>query len=636
MIGNISGASGGGIHHNTKGTLTLTGSTVSNNSANLGGGGIRIHGATASLTNSTISNNAAFGGEGGGILNSGAVVALTILNSTVSANTAAFGGGGGGSNGTLQNSIVAANVPADCSGTMVSLDHNLDSDSSCNLGGANDLPGVDPLLGPLANNGGPTETHALLTGSPAIDAGDDSAAPATDQRGLPRVGTSDIGAFERQGVDADGDGIADDIDTDPTTFSDAFDDGAGNFGTVTNRDGLTVSVTDDPGDGVIIQVAGGAGTVTVSLCGGFQLNLTAGDGVGISCGSVTVTVTVGPVELPLPDGMSVVSIDSGAIATVSNNGDGTYTVASEPDSSADVTVTTDGTESVLSPGESTTFEVAAQGPPPPPPHAFVGSAADATVDGDPLEPGTLLEAVDADGNVIATATWRDDGLWSIEVPAGEFRFRVGAAVSEPFTVAPGEFTPGLFTLDVALTLVSAAEREASLTSGFNFVTYTGPGGATPADILAQISDPSAVTVINQFDRATQQWLSYRPTAPPFLNDAIVIAQNSVIGISVAADVVWTMPLAPIDAAGGTLTYALATGFTAVPWLESSPGDAKTIFQRTPPGSVSAIYRFNNVVKQWDIARPGSLAFLNTLQAANQYDALFIQATVPGTYTQVIE
>ena len=181
------------------------------------------------------------------------------------------------------------------------------------------------------------------------------------------------------------------------------------------------------------------------------------------------------------------------------------------------------------------------------------------------------------------------------MPAGEFRFRVGAAVSEPFTV-----TPGGLTLDVALTLVSAAqqaERDALLTSGFNFVTYTGPGGATPADILAQISDPSAVSVINQFNRATQRWLSYRPTAPPFLNDAIVIAQNSVIGITVEADVVWTMPLAPIDAAGGTLTYALATGFTAVPWLESISGDAATIFQRTPPGSVSAIYRFNNVVKQ---------------------------------------
>jgi hypothetical protein len=89
----------------------------------------------------------------------------------------------------LQNSIVAANVPTDCSGAVVSLDNNLDSDSSCNLGGANDLPGVDPLLGPLASNGGTTQTHALLAGSPAINRGDLNAVagvggvPEFDQRG---------------------------------------------------------------------------------------------------------------------------------------------------------------------------------------------------------------------------------------------------------------------------------------------------------------------------------------------------------------------------------------------------------------------------------------------------------------------
>jgi hypothetical protein len=60
-----------------------------------------------------------------------------------------------------------------------------------------DFP-LDPKLGPLQDNGGPTWTHALLEGSAAIDAGDDSAAPTTDQRGLSRVGTSDIGAFELQ------------------------------------------------------------------------------------------------------------------------------------------------------------------------------------------------------------------------------------------------------------------------------------------------------------------------------------------------------------------------------------------------------------------------------------------------------
>ena len=65
---------------------------------------------------------------------------------------------------------------------------------------ATDKIGVQPLLGPLADNGGPTQTHALLAGSPAIDAGDDTAAPATDQRGVarPQGARSDIGSVEQQ------------------------------------------------------------------------------------------------------------------------------------------------------------------------------------------------------------------------------------------------------------------------------------------------------------------------------------------------------------------------------------------------------------------------------------------------------
>src|SRR5262249_26060955 len=84
------------------------------------------------------------------------------------------------------------------SGMMTDVGHNLSSDASCGFTNSGSLNNTDPKLAPLANNGGPTLTMALLPGSPAIDAGDTAAAPPIDQRGIARpVGpASDIGAFE--------------------------------------------------------------------------------------------------------------------------------------------------------------------------------------------------------------------------------------------------------------------------------------------------------------------------------------------------------------------------------------------------------------------------------------------------------
>ena len=101
---------------------------------------------------------------------------------------------------TLVNSIVAHNVSGgDCNQANISQGHNLDSDGTCRLGGTGDLSNVDPKLGTLEDNGGPTFTHALLEGSPAIDAGDDSICSDTDQRDFLRplfAGACDIGAYE--------------------------------------------------------------------------------------------------------------------------------------------------------------------------------------------------------------------------------------------------------------------------------------------------------------------------------------------------------------------------------------------------------------------------------------------------------
>lgn len=208
--GNTAAGHGGGIYcYNYWGnTLTVMSSTFSGNSAALSGGGIYNVGNSPAVTvlDSTFSGNAAE--SGGGIWNAGP---LTLTAVTLSGNSARGSGGGivTGSPGTLavRNTIAAGNHAGasgpDLSGTVNSLGHNLVGDSRGASGFTDtDLLNVDPRLGPLQDNGGPTQTMALLPGSPAIGAGGVAGAAATDQRGpgYARVvqGRLDIGAFEVQ------------------------------------------------------------------------------------------------------------------------------------------------------------------------------------------------------------------------------------------------------------------------------------------------------------------------------------------------------------------------------------------------------------------------------------------------------
>jgi len=196
----------GGIYNSRGGTVNLTNSTVSRNYASNdygmgdGGGGIFNDGGL-SIVNSTVSGNNAGYTIGGGIYNTGAT---QILNSTISGNAA--GDGAGIANRApdtyLFDTIVAANNPDNCdSAGVVSEGYNLTDDDTCGLLEPSDLRVSYALLGLLADNGGPTHTHALLPGSPAIDAGDPTECPPpipTDQRGVPRPQGAgcDIGAFE--------------------------------------------------------------------------------------------------------------------------------------------------------------------------------------------------------------------------------------------------------------------------------------------------------------------------------------------------------------------------------------------------------------------------------------------------------
>jgi CSLREA domain-containing protein len=232
VSGNSAGQ-GGGISIYTNTSSTLTGSTVSGNNAQYFGGGIFIGGGgfvgTLSIIDSTISSNHS-NTDGGGIYNdkttSTRLYNVTVSQNTANADASGVGIGGGVVNAavagdfTFQNSIIAQNRnvvsingvpvlnPEDCAGTLTSQGNNIMYDTTdCTVNGTVTI--ADPNLGPLASNGGPTDTQALLSGSPAIDAGNSSGCTdnlgvilTSDQRGFHRPVNGgialrcDIGAFE--------------------------------------------------------------------------------------------------------------------------------------------------------------------------------------------------------------------------------------------------------------------------------------------------------------------------------------------------------------------------------------------------------------------------------------------------------
>lgn len=145
------------------------------------------------------------GGSGVGGIWSDSVTTMSLTNCTLAQNTGSGGGGPGNAAGGLSawqiqlvNTLLATNRPANCGSTTTDLGHNISSDASFPFSGAGSQNNVDPQLTPLADNGGPTLTMALLCSSPAIDAGDTASAPATDQRGVSRPSgpAADVGAYE--------------------------------------------------------------------------------------------------------------------------------------------------------------------------------------------------------------------------------------------------------------------------------------------------------------------------------------------------------------------------------------------------------------------------------------------------------
>jgi uncharacterized repeat protein (TIGR01451 family)/CSLREA domain-containing protein len=328
-------ANGGGGIYNAS-TLIMTGSTLSGNSANFDGGGLyNTDPGNANLTNCTISGNQAgsLGAGVGGILNVSFSVAsstLQLTNCTIANNTSLAAGNSGGiktvnnpATTSLRNTIIANNTTANLSvlggGAVISLGNNLASESGGGfLNAAGDLINTNPLLSALGNYGGPTPTHALLPGSPAIDKGAAASGVATDQRGqarpfdIPSIANaaggnaSDIGAFEVQcaaislaGLPGGAAGVA-------YTPSNVASGGTAPY---------TLSVTGGAlPPGITINGNGLAGTPTQT--GTFSFTLLASDAYGCqNSQNYTVTI-VCPVVSLLPTALPNATVNTAYSTTI--------------------------------------------------------------------------------------------------------------------------------------------------------------------------------------------------------------------------------------------------------------------------------------------------------------------------------
>jgi Planctomycete extracellular/Chlamydia polymorphic membrane protein (Chlamydia_PMP) repeat len=342
---NSNGIGDGGGLHNT-GDATISGCVVNNNSTPNDGGGITHVSGSLTMIGSTASENSA-GDDGGGIFLIGNNSSAAVRHVTLASNTAISFGGGIFSAGrpiSLDHAVVALNsafLGPDITGVI-----GMAIDSHYSLIGAGDSSGlaeapvgspdangnlvggpmegtIDPLLGPLVNNGGPTHSHALLPGSPAIDSGDPLATggsngvPEFDQRGVPwkRVvaGSVDIGAIEFQANPLPGDYNFDGIvnAADYTVWRNTL--GSTNDlradGTSASTPGVPDGVVDEldyafwkANFGNVLEQGAGSGEQGVQIANALTLPAGAGSG-GVS----TVAEDPHPLEnsRPLPEGEAI-------------------------------------------------------------------------------------------------------------------------------------------------------------------------------------------------------------------------------------------------------------------------------------------------------------------------------------------
>ena len=458
LADNTAGNAGGAVYGAYAALVTLDSSTLSDNTAANRGGAVALYynGATARATDTTFSANSA--GSNGGAAYAAYDTRLELTHATLAGNSAAVGAGissdGSSTTLSLRNSIIAGGLGGDdCEGSPtynVNL-NNLVEDGTCSGSASSQVTG-DPILGPLQDNGGTTETHAVLSGSPVIEAGDSTSCTGltTDQTGMPRP------------IDGDADGSAD-CDIGSFEFVDIYgpaavlnsapdvsSSGGNSYDIVVNYsdDGRIDTGSIDASD---LAVTGPGGAVGVT-------------GVAPNGAGTTVTYTI------TPPGGSWDAADNG-----------TYNIALAANQVFDLAVT--GVNAAAA-GALGDFDVAVG-------EIDVLGNAISISDGDTTPgsaDGTDFDAVLLGNNVVRTFTIRNTGLGTVNLTTALTVTGQGFVISQPATTALGAGASTTFDVTftpAALGVVNGVVTIANDDSDENPYTFsvTGRGAEPDIDVL---------------------------------------------------------------------------------------------------------------------------------------------------------
>jgi uncharacterized repeat protein (TIGR01451 family) len=498
-----------------QGHLTISHSTLSDNSALGGkGGAIDSEGGALTVINSVISGNRAET-DGGGLLIGGTSTAVltnvTVTNNRANADGNSSGAGGGlaqvsSSSVTLRNVIVAGNFKGaspvtaadDVSGSIDSSSANnligvdtglsgIANGTNANQVGASAAP-INPLLGPLASNGGPTRTHALLSGSPALDAGSNTLSTAagltTDQRGAgftrqadsadaDATATVDIGAFEAQVSVQD---ITDKMTNEDTQLSFAFNIGeAGQINSITATSGNDTLVPNTPAN---LNVSGSGSTRTLNITPAANLTGTAiitiaVNGNNSQAMSDTFILTVNAVnDVPVNSVPGPQSVNENSPLTFSNANSNPISIA-DMDAGANsmqVTLTAAGGHLTLSGTSGLSFTVG-----------------DGTADAQLTFTGTISNINNALNGLVFTPAPGHDGAASLQIATNDQgNTGLGGALSDTDIIS-------IMVLDGGTLAFSAAAYTVGEAAGTMTITVNRTGGTAGEARIAYATSNGTAT-----------------------------------------------------------------------------------------------------------------------------------------------